>query len=475
MPDDEWEKLREQIRRTKGAIPESLLEQIRRVRGVIPQDLLDQLGNRAAPQPGMRDVRTGFPAPPIDPHLQAGHEKLERYFGKGGLREAIVGDGGRTSEKATVSEGSWLPKNWQEARPQIIWGVLVLGCGLELIISILDANFGRAFFALIGLLGFPAMLIHGEQIKQRLLTINPNWLVAAFALFLAGIILSPFVEEKRWPLSAWFPASGTTVVTHDAPTAEDIAKATAPVQAKLDAAQKTIADLKNAAPPAPVVIHDPPTAEEIAKAAGDALRTVTGERDALKEQNNLLRQKVPNSPPPPAPPRPKPTISDLLAESGMLLDIVEKTLVSLEKEWRNTLGGQNPERICLGFSSLAMQDEVSSLAARLRTADQAIFDVLKQNRIDIGELAPLIGYPAQATGDDELQLANAAHYLDAYGSTIKRLGEHPTCEDVIKVDVTRRYSEMTGVLNGFYSWLLQAQEHLSNYRDALRKELRNAP
>jgi hypothetical protein len=143
------------------------------------------------------------------------------------------------SAEKVVAEGSWLPKNWAEARPQIIWGVLVLGCGLELIISLLDGHFGRAFLALIGLLGLAAIVIHGEQFKQKLLSINSNWIVAAFSLFLAVLIFSPFVEEKRWPLSSWFPTSGVApVVIHDPPSAADIAKAAGPL------IEKSVADSK---------------------------------------------------------------------------------------------------------------------------------------------------------------------------------------------------------------------------------------
>jgi hypothetical protein len=227
-----------------------------------------------------------------------------------------------------------------------------------------------------------------------------------------------------------------------------------------------------AAPTPPVVIHDPPTAEEIAKAGGDALRAVAAERDALKEQNNLLRQKVPNPPPPPAPPRPKPMISDLLAESGTLLDVVKKTLVPLEKEWREILGGQNPERICIGVSSGSLQDEATSLSGRLRAADKSILDILEQNRIDRKELAPLIDYPIQP---DETRLSGLADYLDQYKQQIAGFGDHPTCEALIKADASYRYREMTGQLNSFNQWVLQANERLSDYRDALRKELRNAP
>jgi hypothetical protein len=83
-----------------------------------------------------------------------------------------------------------------------------------------------------------AMLIHQEQLRQRLMTVSPNWVAAVFVVFLAAIILSPFVEEKRWPLSAWFQPS--PVVVHDPPSADDIAKATAPVQADLQAANEKL-------------------------------------------------------------------------------------------------------------------------------------------------------------------------------------------------------------------------------------------
>ena len=145
-----------------------------------------------------------------------------------------------------------LPKNWNEAASQVIWGVLILGWGLELIISVLDGHWGRAFFALVGLLMFLAMLIHGEEIKQRLLAINPNWIFAAALIFLFGLILSPFVEEKRWPLSVWFQSSGPAVVIHDPPTAEDIARTAEPIRRQLndatqerDAARSDVANFKS--------------------------------------------------------------------------------------------------------------------------------------------------------------------------------------------------------------------------------------
>jgi hypothetical protein len=97
--------------------------------------------------------------------------------------------------------GSWLPKNWAEATGQFVWGVLILGWGLELIISVLDAQWARAFFALAGGVVFLAMLVHADELRNRLMRISPNWIVAAAFACLQVLILSPFVEEKRWPFS----------------------------------------------------------------------------------------------------------------------------------------------------------------------------------------------------------------------------------------------------------------------------------
>jgi len=82
-----------------------------------------------------------------------------------------------------------------------VWGVLILGFGLEFVVSILDGHFGRALLALVGLAGLGALLLHEEDLKRRMLTVNPNWVFVSFVLFLLILVLSPFVEEQRWPFS----------------------------------------------------------------------------------------------------------------------------------------------------------------------------------------------------------------------------------------------------------------------------------
>jgi hypothetical protein len=154
----------------------------------------------------------------------------------------------RSSEKTAVSEGSWVPKNWKEARSAIVWGVLILGFGLEFCVSLLDANFGRALLALVGLGGLAAMVIHGEELRQRLLKVSPNLVFVSFALFLGVVILSPFIEEKRWPFSAWFPSTAT-IQPSPQPTTEEITKATAPLEAEIANLKQQLAGTQTAIAP----------------------------------------------------------------------------------------------------------------------------------------------------------------------------------------------------------------------------------
>lgn len=64
------------------------------------------------------------------------------------------------------------------------------------------------------------------------------WIAALLLLFL--YVTAPEIYQR-----ATAPSAPPTVI-HDPPTADDIAKAAAPIQAQLEAAQKTIADLRKA-------------------------------------------------------------------------------------------------------------------------------------------------------------------------------------------------------------------------------------
>jgi hypothetical protein len=80
--------------------------------------------------------------------------------------------------------------------------------------------------------------------KFNKLASDPRWWIATLAGFLLYVVLSPFIQEGRWPAIPFVGFSTSTVVVHEAPTAEDIAKAQAPIKADLGAANQRAASLQ---------------------------------------------------------------------------------------------------------------------------------------------------------------------------------------------------------------------------------------
>lgn len=143
-----------------------------------------------------------------------------------------------------MSEGSFWPTSWREAVPLLVWAVLIFAFGFEGVASLIQGQFLQAFFGFGGMVGLTAMLIHWTKIKEAFGSIR--WLVMAATVALVVVALSPFVEQHRWPFSRVF---------HDPPSTEDIAKAIAPVEAKLKAANQQLADTKQQLQN---ILHPPP-------------------------------------------------------------------------------------------------------------------------------------------------------------------------------------------------------------------------
>lgn len=328
-PVDKSEELREPIRRAAEAIPESLREQLRRAGDAIPQDLRDRFMDLAAQQrkrlegdepPKRRPIqysappsrsagsfgvpRPGPPVPPIPTPVDPASPLPLRETYVPNLAGRPVEQSKRSSEKPIVSEGGPLPKTWREAVPYVVWGVLVLGFGLEFVTALVHAEWLHAIVSFVGLVGLMTAAIHWTRLKTWATQLSPNWIVATFSLLLLAIILAPFVEQRRWPFSTVF---------HDQPTAEDIAKATAPIQTQLDTANRELQaerqKTKPLIPPGQSIITTSQMAKEV-----ESLRAEINE---LKQQNDALRAPKTGAPtlqPPVSPPPPyaDKTVSQLL-------------------------------------------------------------------------------------------------------------------------------------------------------------------
>jgi hypothetical protein len=99
-----------------------------------------------------------------------------------------------------VSEGPF-PKTIKEAVPWVTWGAVVFTFFLVFVEKLVEGLYGQTLFALIGGLVVTAVALHSKTWLQNT---NPNWAFAVALALLFAVISVPWVEQKKWPFSAWF-------------------------------------------------------------------------------------------------------------------------------------------------------------------------------------------------------------------------------------------------------------------------------
>jgi hypothetical protein len=105
-----------------------------------------------------------------------------------------------------MSEGPF-PKTWDEFKPYVIWGSVVFTCFLVFVEKLVEKSWGEALASFLLGLGVTAVALHSRTWIERT---NPNLAFVGAALAVLGLIFVPFIEEKRWPFSAWFPPASLT-------------------------------------------------------------------------------------------------------------------------------------------------------------------------------------------------------------------------------------------------------------------------
>jgi hypothetical protein len=175
------------------------------------------------------------------------------------------------------------------------------------------------------------------------------------------------------------------------------------------------------------------------------------------------------TPVPPQTPRTKQAINELLDESGKLSNLVSKTGVQLASDWQ-TLTNKNPERICLDLDSRSFRNEIETLALRFRDASITLETIYDQNRIDQPEFNRIFPH------GNRFGFVNGLSGLEDYSRRIAMVGDHPTCDDLVRsgkmldiIIAMDRYHQQYNV------WIGGFQENLNRYRDNLRTELRKIP
>jgi hypothetical protein len=170
-------------------------------------------------------------------------------------------------------------------------------------------------------------------------------------------------------------------------------------------------------------------------------------------------------------PRSKTTITDLLNESGELLDVVEKIGAPLVGEWQSSIVAINPQRICLNLDPSALKDKITNLSNKLIAAQNDINKIIEANRVDRVELTPLL-----YNGPDTAPFIAAVSNLEEYKTAIAAFNGKPSCEAVIESNMaTNTIVQMNKGFERFSNWAAETPERIRTYQDKLRQELRNVP
>jgi hypothetical protein len=149
-----------------------------------------------------------------------------------------------------------LPRTWREAVPYVVWVVLVLGFGLEIVSAFVHGQWAHFGVAAVGLVVLMTAALHWKQALSWGKRLSPNAAVGILALVLLSMALSPFIEERRWP--AWFQSGAQglsadeiaaavvkAIPKQNTPSAEEINKAVAPIGQQRDQALTNLAAMTN--------------------------------------------------------------------------------------------------------------------------------------------------------------------------------------------------------------------------------------
>jgi hypothetical protein len=100
---------------------------------------------------------------------------------------------------AVPLEGGALPTTWREAVPYVVWVVLVLGFGLELVAAFVRGEWAHFGVSLAGLVALMTAALHWKQAISWAKGLSPNLVVGTLAAVLCALALSPYVEQRRLP------------------------------------------------------------------------------------------------------------------------------------------------------------------------------------------------------------------------------------------------------------------------------------
>lgn len=98
---------------------------------------------------------------------------------------------------------NWLPKDWREAIPNVVWVVLVLGFGLELVAALVRGEWPRAGVSFGGLVLLMALVIHWDHLRALAKAGDAKFVVLLMVVALIALPLSSYFRAEMDGAVSW--------------------------------------------------------------------------------------------------------------------------------------------------------------------------------------------------------------------------------------------------------------------------------
>jgi hypothetical protein len=389
MSDNKWEELREQLRRAAEAIPEDLRNRL-------------------------RDWRQG--SGPGEPGYS---QDLRRDIA------SSIEQSERSSEKAAVSE----PPPPQTADTAVRAFILLFVLGFVLRgVDVMDHDMPDAIqkwliaagIAVVDYFYVPVRTALGPRFASTASKVGTDfrWWIAAILVVLLWAAIVPTIERHGWPS---FARNALPVVIHDPPTTEDIAKATAPIQAQLEAAKRELTITKQ---------HlgelEKNEADRTAKAKTSPYYAPSEIREMLLALRTLRE----------------------LANKDVAIAVIPQT--NLINEWKRTLDS---------VGAIAMAEKLKEMAAAMRTAEGKVSQLRHDEWHYADELKPVFG-DLNALSDAQGTALDLAEQLEKYAKA-----QNVDISELVR-DRAERWQVSVGKA---YSWVTNTNNQIDTKTKQLRE------
>jgi hypothetical protein len=96
---------------------------------------------------------------------------------------------------ATVSDNP-NPKNWREAAPYVVWGVLVFSFGMEGVVTLVHFEWLPSMFSFAGMAAVISLYFARDRLIEKLNAVHGAWFIAVPLTCLLALAIVPSVLER---------------------------------------------------------------------------------------------------------------------------------------------------------------------------------------------------------------------------------------------------------------------------------------